>query len=78
VADIYGRDRYGTIAGALAAFVTIATALAPVSAGAAYDLVGVYNPLLWGFALLSLLSAGAVLLVQQESSEPAPLPSSPT
>src|SRR5688572_21996033 len=68
VADIYGRERYGTIAGALAAFVMTATALAPISAGAAYDLFDGYDPLFWGFAALSALAAGVVLLVQEERS----------
>jgi MFS family permease len=64
VADLYGRGRYATIAGALAAFVTAATALAPISAGAAHDLLGSYDPLLWGFVVLSAISAVAVLLVR--------------
>ena len=64
VADIYGRERYGTIAGALAAFVMIATATAPLSGGMAYDLFAAYEPLLWTFAALSVVSAGLVLLVR--------------
>ena len=68
VADIYGRERYGTIAGALAAFVTIATAAAPLSAGAAYDFFGAYDPLLWSFAALSVVSAGLALLVRSEAA----------
>lgn len=72
VADIYGRERYGTIAGALAAFVTIATAAAPLSGGVAYDLFGAYDPLLWTFAVLSVLSSGLVLLVRAESAEALP------
>jgi MFS family permease len=74
VADIYGRERYGTIAGALAAFVTIATAAAPLSAGAAYDFFGAYDPLLWTFAALSLGAAGVVLLVRETPPEPEPAP----
>jgi len=38
--------------GALAAFVMIATASAPISDGAAYDLFGGYDPLFWSFAVL--------------------------
>ena len=64
VADIYGRERYGTIAGALAAFVVIATA--PLSGGMAYDLFGAYEPLHWTFAVLSVVSAGLVLLVRPQ------------
>jgi MFS family permease len=77
VADIYGRERYGTIAGALAAFVMIATAAAPLSGGVAYDFFGEYNPLLWMFAGLSMLASGLVLLVRAETPA-APLPSPAT
>jgi MFS family permease len=68
VADIYGRERYGTIAGALAAFVTVATAAAPLSGGAAYDVFGGYDPLLWMFAALSAMASGLVLLVRVETT----------
>ena len=64
VAEIYGRERYGTISGALAGFVMTATALAPIGAGSAYDLFGGYGPLLWTFSVLSALAAGVVLLVR--------------
>jgi MFS family permease len=67
VADIYGRERYGTIAGALAAFVTVATAAAPLSAGVAYDFFGAYDLLLWTFAALSVLSSALALLVRAET-----------
>lgn len=75
VADIYGRERYGTIAGALAAFVMVATALAPISGGAAYDLFGEYDPLFWSFVVLSAVAAGLVLLVRGEAPASEPLPS---
>ena len=67
VADLYGRERYASIAGALAAFVIVATALAPISAGAAYDALGTYVPLLWAFVALSIVPVGAVLLVGRRS-----------
>jgi MFS family permease len=72
VADIYGRERYGTIAGALAAFVTIATALAPISAGTAYDFFGGYDPLFWSFVVLSSISAGVALLVRANAPAAEP------
>jgi len=75
VADLYGRERYATIAGALAGFVASATALAPISGGVAYDLLGSYDPLFWSFVLLSAISAGVVLLVRQAAPVPEPLPS---
>jgi len=76
VADLYGRERFASISGALAAFVTGATAIAPLGAGVAYDLLGSYDPLFWSFVLLSALAAGVVLLVRADSRivETAPLP----
>jgi hypothetical protein len=66
VATLYGRERYASIAGALAAFVTAANALAPVSGGAAHDLFGSYEPLLWAFVGLSAVAAGAALRVRRK------------
>jgi MFS family permease len=65
VVDLYGRARYATIAGALAAFVLGATALAPISAGAAYDLLHSYDPLFWAFVIVSAIPVGAVLLARR-------------
>ena len=69
VASLYGRARYASIAGALAAFVIVATALAPISAGAAHDALGTYDPLLWAFVALSAVAAAAVLLVRRTPAE---------
>jgi len=68
VATLYGRERYASIAGALAAFVTGANALAPISGGAAHDMLGSYEPLLWAFVGLSAVAAGAALLVRRGSA----------
>jgi MFS family permease len=65
VVELYGRARYATMAGALAAFVMAATALAPISAGAAYDLLHSYDPLVWAFVVLSAIPVGAVLLARR-------------
>ena len=65
VVHLYGRERYATMAGALAAFVMGATALAPISAGAAYDLLHSYDPLFWTFVALSAVPVGAVLLARR-------------
>jgi cyanate permease len=65
VVALYGRARYATMAGALAAFVLGATALAPISAGAAFDLMHSYDPLFWLFVLLSAIPVGAVLLARR-------------
>jgi MFS family permease len=69
VASLYGRERYASIAGVLAAFVTVANALAPVGVGAAHDRLGSYDPLFWAFVVLSAVPIGAVLLVRREPIE---------
>jgi MFS family permease len=73
VAELYGRERYATIAGLLAAFVTAANALAPLSAGVAHDLLGTYAPIFWAFVVLSIVPVGAVLLARPPTvaSQPA-------
>jgi MFS family permease len=65
VVALYGRARYATMAGALAAFVMGATALAPISAGAAFDVMHSYVPLFWAFVVLSALPVPAVLLARR-------------
>ena len=65
VVELYGRARFATMAGALAAFVIGATALAPISAGVAYDLLHSYDPLFWAFVVLSAIPVGAVLLARR-------------
>ncbi|MCC7367426.1 MAG: MFS transporter [Chloroflexi bacterium] len=65
VVHLYGRERYATMAGALTAFVMGATALAPISAGVAYDVLHGYDLLLWSFVVLSALPVGAVLLARR-------------
>ena len=47
VADVYRKTNYASIAGILAFIVTVAEASAPVGAGAAYDALGGYQPILW-------------------------------
>jgi len=74
IASLYGRERFATIAGAMAAFVTGATAIAPIGAGVGHDMVASYEPLFWAFVLVSAVAAGVVLLVR----EPTPAPPSAT
>jgi len=64
VADLWGRTHYGSIAGALSVWSTLARAVAPVSIGVAYAAWGGYRPILVGLAVLSgvaVLSAGRAL-----------------
>jgi MFS family permease len=81
LASLYGRERFASISGALAAFVTAATAIAPLGAGVAYDAMGSYDPLFWAFVLLSIVSVGVILLVRADAPDapdakaaPVPVP----
>jgi MFS family permease len=78
LASLYGRERFASISGALAAFVTAATAIAPLGAGLAYDAMGSYDPLFWAFVLLSIVSAGVILLVQTEAPGASDAPDTAT
>ncbi len=61
LAALYGRERYASISGALALFMVSAQSIAPVTAGAAFDVLGRYEPLYWGLVGLSVAAATAVL-----------------
>jgi MFS family permease len=63
IADHYGPGHYARINSVLGLFVTGARAIAPVSAGIMYDLLGSYLPIFWVLAGLSALAGGAILLV---------------
>ena len=66
VAELYGSRHYGSISGVLTLFVTVARALAPVSAGLLYTAFGRYEPVFWLLVVLAALAAAAVLLVDQD------------
>ncbi len=68
VASLYGRGQYASIAGVLAFATTLAQAAAPFGAGVAHDWLGSYDPLLWAFAVLSVIAALALLPVRQSSA----------
>lgn len=63
VAEFYGRAHYGAINGTLALLLTGARAAAPIGAGTLYVVAGGYDPVLWTMAALSLLAAGAMVVV---------------
>jgi len=69
VAELYGRAHYASIAGVLAFAATLAQAMAPVGAGAAFDAIGRYDPILWGFVGASALAATALLQARGRSAE---------
>ena len=64
IAEWYGRAHYGAIGGALALCTTGARALAPVGAGALYEWVGGYGPVLLGVAGLAALATVAMIGAQ--------------
>ena len=66
VAELYGRAHYASIAGVLAFAATLAQAVAPVGAGAAFDALGAYSPILWAFVGASTLAAVALLPARAE------------
>jgi MFS family permease len=68
LAALYGRSQFASIAGVLQLAVSLAQALAPVSVGAAYDVLGTYEPILWGLAGLSTLAVLAVLPAQPSAT----------
>jgi MFS family permease len=68
VAGLYGTERYASIAGVLALFVTVAQAAAPAGVGAAYDAIGGYDPVLWALVAISLASAWAMAVADRRRS----------
>ena len=64
VADHYGSTHYASINSVLGLFITGARAIAPVGVGIMYDLLGAYSPIFWALAAISVLAAGAILLVE--------------
>jgi cyanate permease len=52
----------------LAFAATLAQAVAPVGAGAAFDALGNYDPILWGLVVISALAAVALLPARSEAS----------
>jgi hypothetical protein len=57
VAGLYSPAHYASVAGVLAFAATMAQAAAPIGAGAAYDAIGRYDPVLWVLVLVSALAS---------------------
>lgn len=55
-----GIRNYGTIFGFMASMIALAGAIGPLLGGVAYDMSGSYAPLLWGGALISLVSGALI------------------
>jgi MFS family permease len=65
IAVLYGPAHYASIAGVVAFAATMAQAAAPLGAGAAYDGLGRYDPILWTLALVSVLASLCLLPVRR-------------
>jgi len=55
-ADLFGRERYATLNGALAVPVVVSRAVGPVAASFLWAATGGYSAMLWGLALVSALA----------------------
>jgi cyanate permease len=70
VAHLYGPAHYPSIAGVLAFAATLAQATAPLGAGAAYDAIGRYDPILWALVVVSALASVCLLPARREFHPP--------
>ena len=66
VADPYGPAHYASIADVLDLSATIAQSAAPLGAGAAYDALGRYDPILWTLVLVSALASLCLLPARRD------------
>jgi MFS family permease len=61
IAELYGAAEYASIAGVLQFALSLAQAAAPFGAGAAYDALRSYEPILWALTGISAVAVAAVL-----------------
>lgn len=64
VAELYGSANYGSIAGMLALWVTVARALGPFVAGLIFGAYGSYTPVFWILLIASALASLAALRIR--------------
>jgi len=64
VAELFGPAAYGSIAGMMALWATLARAAAPVGVGMLYGLLGRYEPVFWGLVLGGLVAGSAGYLAE--------------
>ena len=62
VADLYGREGYGAVSGAMSTPATFARAGAPLAAAWAWQELGGYGPVLWLMMAAAIVSAAAFAL----------------
>lgn len=63
----YGRKHLGSIYGFTSAMMVIGAALGPLPFGFVFDRIGSYHPVLWVFAVISILFGGVCLLTRKPS-----------
>jgi MFS family permease len=61
-AELFGRERYGTLNGALSVPVVVSRAAGPVAASLLWAATGGYTAILWGLVLISALASVAFWL----------------
>ena len=61
-AEIYGRERYGAVNGALAAPVLASRSLGPLAAAFIWSAAGGYDAVIWTLAAVALVSVGSFYL----------------
>lgn len=69
-ADLFGREGYGGIAGAMATPAMVCRAIAPFAAAFAWTVLGGYDPVLWALVAIGVGSMLAFMLAAR--SAPAP------
>jgi MFS family permease len=69
IADLYGAAEYASIAGVLQFALSLAQAAAPFGAGAAYDALHSYEPILWALAGISAVAVAAVLPARRTAAD---------
>ena len=69
LADLYGAAQFASIAGVLQFLLSLAQAAAPYGAGAAYDALRSYEPVLWTLTVVSAAAVLAVLPARREAAD---------
>jgi len=67
IADAYGAASYGAISGAMAIFIALTQAIAPLGAGLLHDYSGSYRVVILTLATASMIAALAVYKAQNSS-----------
>jgi cyanate permease len=71
IAGLYGPVNFGVISGTMAMFLTASNALAPIASGLLYGVTDDYEPVLWGMAAISMVSALAMVVAGRRPQQAA-------